>query len=77
MAKFIEVKKAKNPDLFRFECDNEDDYILINVEYIIAIIPKGKICEIRLLGINGKSWNIRVQHSATWVMGLINGTNDI
>lgn len=70
MPKFIEVKVANNADVFMFECDREDDIILINADHIVAIIPKGETCLIKLPGDNSI---IHAQHSATWVMGLING----
>lgn len=70
MPKFIEVKIYNDPDVFRFECDKEDEYILINVDHIDTIIPKGETCLINLSGLNN---SIHARHSATWVMGLING----
>ena len=71
MPKFIEVKIDNDSDVFRFECDKEDDYILINVDNIAIIEPKGEKCIIRLSWPNAKP--IHARHSATWVMGLING----
>ena len=70
MPKIIEVKFVEDPDVFRFKCDREDDYILINVDHIVAIIPKGETCIIKL---SGPNTDIHAQHSASWVMGLING----
>lgn len=70
MPKFIEIKVASDPGVFMFECDREDDFILINVDHIVAIIPRGETCLIKLPGENSI---IYAQHSATWVMGLING----
>lgn len=70
MSKFIEIKVTSNPDVFMFECDKEDEYILINADHIVSIIPNGDTCIIKLTGENS---TIYAQHSATWVMGLING----
>jgi hypothetical protein len=69
MDKFIEVKRAENPEVFRFECDKEDEYILINVDHIVTITPKGEKCLIQL---SGEKFDILVDHSASWVIGLIN-----
>lgn len=69
MPKFIEVKIDNNPDVFPFECDKEDEYVLINVDHIDTIIPKGETCLINLSGLNN---SIHARHSAIWVMGLIN-----
>lgn len=69
MAKFIEVKRAVNPDVFRFECDKEDEYVLINVAHIVTITPNGEKCLIKL---SGEKFDILVNHSASWVIGLIN-----
>lgn len=70
MAKFIEVKLVDDSDVFRFECDKEDEYIIINVDHVLTIIPKGETCIIKLSGLSA---DIHARHSATWVMGLING----
>ena len=68
MAKFFEVKRAENPEVFRFECDKEDEYILINADHIVTITPKGEKCLIQLSG----EIDILVDHSASWVIGIIN-----
>lgn len=70
MAKFFEVKRAENPEVFRFECDKEDGDILINVDHIVSIIPNGETC---LIMLNGYPGTVHAQHSTAWVMGLING----
>ena len=74
MAKFIEVKCSENPEVFQFECDREDEYILINVDHIVTITPNGNKCLIKISGANP---DILVNHSALWVMGLINGSDHV
>lgn len=69
MAKFIEVKRAENAKEFRFECDKENEFILINVDHIVTITPKGEKCLIQL---SDKKSDILVDHSAAWVIGLTN-----
>lgn len=77
MPKFIEVKRAESPKIYSvFGCNgkydpNDSEYVLINVEHIASIIPKEENFCIITMACNCA--DIYAQHSATWVMGLING----
>lgn len=77
MAKFIEVKLTKDSMRAALICAPESgivvssDRVLINVYYIVAILPMGDTCIIRM----SAAQDIHADHSAAWVMGLINGSN--
>lgn len=77
MAKFIEVKRTPVDRTFMFECDRKvgasaSDTVLINVDHIVSIDPMGETCIIKLAG---QRYDFHADHSALWVMGLINGNN--
>ncbi len=70
MAKFIEVRGHRMTDEFRFACDIEDKIILVNVDHIVTITPQDDTC---IISLSGPSIDIVVNHSFSWLMGLING----
>lgn len=69
MAQFIEVKLARDSNIFMFECDREDDTLIINVDHILVIKPEGDRCVIVLAD---PDYVVCAEHSAEWVLGLIN-----
>ena len=73
MAKFIEVnqsclisRRVQGEDIF----DSVSEPVYINSDLIEAIIPQGEQCIIRMTS-GGDT--ITADHSALWVIGLING----
>lgn len=73
MAKFIEVnqscrisRRVQGEDVF----DYVDNSIYINSDLIEAIIPQGEQCIIKM---SSGGDTIYANHSALWVIGLING----
>lgn len=76
MAKFIEVKLVADSRMLMFQTDYKtriyaSETALINVDHIVAIVPHDKTCVIKSNGMQ----DIHADHSAIWVMGLINGNN--
>ena len=73
MAKFIEINQASRI-MRRVQGEEVHEYvhepILVNVDQILTIIPQGETC---IITFPGDTENIYADHSATWVMGLING----
>ncbi len=75
MAKFIEInqvcrisRRVQGEDVYKYV----DQPIYINTDLIEAIIPQGETsCIIRMTS-GGDT--IYASHSASWVTGLINGT---
>ena len=73
MAKFIEVnqvghisRRVMGEEVF----ENVYELVYINVDLIETIIPQGETCIIRMTS-GGDT--ITANHSALWVIGLING----
>lgn len=73
MAKFIEVnqvcrvsRRVQGEDVYDFV----DEPIYINSDLIETIIPQGETCNIKMTS-GGET--ITANHSALWVIGLING----
>lgn len=73
MAKFIEVKQScrisrrvQGEDVYVYV----DESIYINSDLIETIIPQGEQCIIRM---TSGGATITANHSALWVIGLING----
>ena len=73
MAKFIEInrvcrisRRVQGEDVY----DYVDEPIYINTDLIETIIPQGETCIIRMT-FGGDT--ITANHSALWVIGLING----
>lgn len=73
MAKFIEInqscrvsRRVQGEDVYEYM----DEPIYINSDLIEAIIPQGEQCIIKMTS-GGET--ITANHSALWVIGLING----
>ena len=73
MAKFIEVnqvcrvsRRVQGEDVY----DYVNDPVIINSDKILTIIPQGEHC---IITFPGDTDNIYAAHSASYVMGLING----
>lgn len=74
MAKFIEInqvcrvsRRVQGEDVYEYV--NEPLYI--NADLIETIIPQGETCIIRM---TSGGATLTANHSALWVIGLINGT---
>ena len=73
MAKFIEInqvcrisRRVQGEDVY----DNVVEPIYVNTDLIEAIIPQGETCKICM---KSREATITANHSALWVIGLING----